>query len=595
MKNLLSKIKGKFFVQILLLVIAVIFFIGSYRRSMDSLMAIIFPLELEGEYCQDDGEWKTFHKGEKISALKGDLIFRGNFQLDLSEVEQYQFYLDHIELTIYRNGEKVYCSIPDYPLTSETTCVKRWATWFCEPVQPNEQLEFHLHNPHNVGNVDAFELFFDSIYACPEMLLQGELQKNFQALEIVAVLVLTIALVLLGMAAGSAVIDYELGQKLWPLGLLTLFMGGYILTDKQMDIIIYYRSILFTNLQRLCMMFAAYEIAFIVQGEINEKKEHKIPPFVLCLGIFNLALLLVVSFGNIMLYSTLMIWQIAQGLVFVLLIFYGIKAFMKKDSKNWSLLLSGIFLMCSVLLEFINAYLHFWSQGFLWKTVFIVCLIHHLIEGARTVPKNYRASKETARLKGELKNSRVVLAMSQIRTHFIFNVLNAISGMCLYDPAEANQTVVHFAKYLRGNINILQDDELISFRKELEHLEDYIVLEKVRFEDRIKFVKELEVEEFLIPPLILQPIVENAIKHGLLRNKKGGSIYLKTRRENHEIVIQIVDDGVGFDTQKPIREGAVGISNVKFRLEYMIKGQMLIESVPGAGTTVTIRMPYMVL
>jgi sensor histidine kinase YesM len=103
------------------------------------------------------------------------------------------------------------------------------------------------------------------------------------------------------------------------------------------------------------------------------------------------------------------------------------------------------------------------------------------------------------------------------------------------------------------------------------------------------------VEEFLIPPLILQPIVENAIKHGLLRNKKGGSIYLKTRRENHEIVIQIVDDGVGFDTQKPIREGAVGISNVKFRLEYMIKGQLLIESVPGAGTTVTIRMPYMVL
>ena len=151
MKNLLSKIKGKFFVQILLLVIAVIFFIGSYRRSMDSLMAIIFPLELEGEYCQDDGEWKTFHKGEKISALKGDLIFRGNFQLDLLEVEQYQFYLDHIELTIYRNGEKVYCSIPDYPLTSETTCVKRWATWFCEPVQPNEQLEFHLHNPHNVS------------------------------------------------------------------------------------------------------------------------------------------------------------------------------------------------------------------------------------------------------------------------------------------------------------------------------------------------------------------------------------------------------------------------------------------------------------
>ena len=141
MKNLLSKIKGKFFVQILLLVIAVIFLIGSYRRSYDSMMAMIFPVNLEGEYCQDGGEWKTYHTGEKISALKGDLIFRGNFELDLSDVEQYQLYLDHIEATIYKNGEKVYSSKIEYPVTRETTCVKRWDTWFCEPVQPEPEME----------------------------------------------------------------------------------------------------------------------------------------------------------------------------------------------------------------------------------------------------------------------------------------------------------------------------------------------------------------------------------------------------------------------------------------------------------------------
>ena len=73
--------------------------------------------------------------GDKFSALKGDLIFRGNFELDLSEADQYQFYLDHIELTFYQNGEKVYCSKAQYPLTTETTCVAAWHTWFCEPVQ----------------------------------------------------------------------------------------------------------------------------------------------------------------------------------------------------------------------------------------------------------------------------------------------------------------------------------------------------------------------------------------------------------------------------------------------------------------------------
>ena len=295
-----------------------------------------------------------------------------------------------------------------------------------------------------------------------------------------------------------------------------------------------------------------------------------------------------------MLYSTLMVWQIVQGSIFVVLLFFGLKTYIEKSPKKWSLLLSGILLIGSILVEFINGYAYIWKQGLLWKVVFVICLVHHMVEGIRTVPKNYRASKETVRLKGELKNSRVVLAMSQIRTHFIFNVLNAISGMCLYDPAEANQTVVHFAKYLRGNINILQDDELIPFSKELEHLEDYIVLEKVRFEDKIQFIKELEVEEFLIPPLILQPIVENAIKHGLLRTKKGGFIKLITKRSFNQIEIQIIDDGAGFDIETSIREGAVGISNVKFRLEYMIKGKIEIESEPEKGTTVTIKMPYIV-
>ena len=595
MKKVLSKISKNFCIQILLFIVAILFLAGSYNRSQESLMAMIFPLSPVGEYCQDGGEWKTYHKGDKISALKGDLIFRGNFDVDVSEANQYQFYLNHIELTVFRDGEKVYSSKLEYPLTTETTCIKGWYPWYCEPITKDEVLEFHLHNPHHAGNINAYEEFFESIYACPEMMLQGELQQESRKMEIVALILIIIALVLLGMAGGSSVIDHEFGHKLWPLGLLTLFVGGYFLFDKRMDIINYSKDILVTNMQRLCMMFAAYELSFIVQNEINENKDKKISLIVFALSVFNVGLLAIISFGNIMLYNTLIVWQIVQGIVFVLLIFLGIKTFLEKPSKKWSLLLSGIILMIFLLLEFVNEYLYLWKPGIFWKNIFVLCLLHHLIEGVRTVPKNYRASKETERLKKELKNSRVVLAMSQIRTHFIFNVLNAISGMCLYDPAQANQTVVHFAKYLRGNINVLQDDELIPFRKELEHLEDYIVLEKVRFEDRIQFVKELEVDEFLIPPLVLQPIVENAIKHGLLRTKKGGTIRLTTKREDNYILMQIIDDGAGFDMELPIRAGAVGINNVKFRLEYMIDGKMEIISAPGKGTTVNIKMPYVVL
>lgn len=595
MKKVLGKMNKNLYMQLLLFVAAVILIISSYGRSQEANMAYLFPVQLEGEYSLAGEKWQSYQAGEKISALKGDLIFRGNFVLDLSEVTEYQFYLDHVELTIYRNGEKVFHSVPEFPLSEETTCVESWHTWYCDPVQSDEVLEFHLHNPHEIGNIQAYQSFLDSIYGCPENILQGRLHMQKQSEEIMALLIMIIAMILLGMAAGCLVIDYELGQKLWPLGFLTLFMGGYILFDLQIDIVNYYKNILTTNGQRICMMFAAYEITVIVQNKINESREKKLPPLVLGLSIFNMGLLLVAFLGNILLYDTLQVWQIGQGIVFGVLIVAGVKEFWNMPSKKWNLLCSGILLMSSVVLEFFNSYVNLWNQGLLWKIVFVVCLIQHLLVGIRTVPKNYRASKETERLKRELKNSRVVLAMSQIRTHFIFNVLNAISGMCMYDPAEANRTVIHFAKYLRGNIDILRDDELILFEKEMEHLENYIALEKVRFEEKIRFEKELETEVFLIPPLVLQPIVENAIKHGLLRTKNGGCVQLKTRREDDQIIIEIKDDGAGFDVHEPVREGAVGINNVKFRLEYMIGGKLEIESEPGKGTTITIRMPYVTL
>ena len=149
-------------------------------------------------------------------------------------------------------------------------------------------------------------------------------------------------------------------------------MGGYFMFDKRMDIINYSKDILFTNMQRLCMMFASYEISFVVQDEINKKRENKIPPVVLCLSIFNIGLFLVISFGNIMLYNTLMVWQIVQGIVFVVLIFFGIKSFLEKPIKRWNLLSSGIVLMCFILLEFINGYIYIWKPGVLWKNTFVI-------------------------------------------------------------------------------------------------------------------------------------------------------------------------------------------------------------------------------
>ena len=162
--------------------------------------------------------------------------------------------------------------------------------------------------------------------------------------------------------------------------------------------------------------------------------------------------------------------------------------------------------------------------------------------------------------------------------------------MCEYDPIKADETLVQFARYLRHNIDVMQEDGLEMFSKTLEHLEDYVQLEQVRFGDKIKFVKDLKVTEFKIPSLVLQPIVENSIKHGLCQKKDGGTIVIETWTDGTNIKIAISDDGVGYcvETEK---EESVGLRNVAFRLKNMVDGNMEIESTEGIGTKVLITIP----
>ena len=181
--------------------------------------------------------------------------------------------------------------------------------------------------------------------------------------------------------------------------------------------------------------------------------------------------------------------------------------------------------------------------------------------------------------------------MSQIRSHFVFNILNAISGMCKYDPEKADNTIVCFARYLRTNINIMEEDGPVPFRTAMQHLEDYVALEQVRFGDRIRFVKDIQVDQFMLPSLILQPLVENSIKYGIKPKPEGGTVTLRTWAEEKQICISVEDDGIGFDVDKMPSSGSVGIKNVRFRLEQIMHGQLDIQSVPGKGTTVTISIP----
>ena len=182
------------------------------------------------------------------------------------------------------------------------------------------------------------------------------------------------------------------------------------------------------------------------------------------------------------------------------------------------------------------------------------------------------------------------IMLSQIQPHFLYNSLTAIAQLCEKDPARAKRATISFADYLRGNMDSLKSRELIPFSKELEHIESYLCLEQIRFGDQLEIIFDIETVDFQVPVLSVQPVVENAVKHGI---KRQGTVVIRTQEKAEWYEIQVIDDGVGFDPDEKKEDGRshIGIENVKSRLWDMCSGKLSYASSPGEGTTVTIWIP----
>ncbi len=186
---------------------------------------------------------------------------------------------------------------------------------------------------------------------------------------------------------------------------------------------------------------------------------------------------------------------------------------------------------------------------------------------------------------------RIHIMMSQIRPHFLYNTLSTIQALCSTDPEKAAGVTERFSQYLRQNLDSLGEPGLIPFWKELEHTRTYAAIEETRFRG-VRVEYDIGDSDFSLPPLTLQPLVENAIRHGV-RGREEGIVTVRTRREGrwHELTIR--DNGTGFDVgQLAVRDsGRIGIRNVRERLESMCGGTLDIASRIGEGTEVTIRIP----
>jgi sensor histidine kinase YesM len=189
---------------------------------------------------------------------------------------------------------------------------------------------------------------------------------------------------------------------------------------------------------------------------------------------------------------------------------------------------------------------------------------------------------------------------AQIKPHFLFNALNAIIATCPTDPNQATELLVKLSDYLRSSFGFHNLDQLVPLRQELMLVEAYLSLEKARFDDRLRVEYDIEADwGRLLPPLSIQPIVENAVRHGIMQREEGGSIRVSVRTEDQRLIVRITDDGVGIESDmlpellQPRNKdrGGVGLINIHRRLLTLYGEGLHIESEWQQGTVVSFTVP----
>ena len=592
---------------LILLAAALVWF--NHSNSMQSEPTVNIELYFQGEYRVADGEWKTYVPGEHIPATEGDVTLRGNLykryegeELGIynSEDMPVAFYSNHINLTfceITETGEKTYFVVDnENPLFKDTHCGKSWAAYQFMS-NPENPVEILIHNPHDFGNETAIDemlsnmSFWMGIEFEKGVLDSGTTERN------VGLFFIMISVMLLGIALFSSLIHIKNSKIIWVLGSLVWLAGIYFSYDADgvafwSESIVANTTILGASMM-LYMFFLAILTAFFM---VETRRIGKLT--VILLGVANAVFFIVPILSDVLFYDLWRWWSVVQLIANAVLAGCLIREFLTSRTKLRWLYIGAFLPLIAFAADVVGIGLGAWRGGMISQYVFIALCVVAIVMVLKLIPNNINAAAKAKELEmekivlnAELAESRISTMMSQIRPHFIYNTLGSIEQLCDLDPKKAGELVHDFAKYLRGNFGELDNPKPILMSQEMDHVRHYVSIENVRFPD-MSFTFEMNSDDFHIPALTVQPIVENAIKHGLMKLQKGGAIHVVSYETETDYCVSVQDNGVGFDTSLLIDEREhVGLRNIRERLKAMVNGTMEIESTVGVGTKVLVKIP----
>ncbi len=285
-------------------------------------------------------------------------------------------------------------------------------------------------------------------------------------------------------------------------------------------------------------------------------------------------------------------------------LYRSIKLRFKQPALDWQVLFALMVVVLEVLRldigPLVGSNLFYLRAPHVWLEILIV--ITTLVAVGLPV-KIWNSTRIERKLQDQhrmLLEARMDALVSQINPHFLFNTLNTISSLIRVDPDTARTVLLKLSRILRRRLKV--QAHFLPLKEELEFIDDYLDIEVVRFgRDKLRISKDIEpgAEDVVVPSMILQPLVENAIRHGIAPKIEGGSITLRARRENQRLVVEIRDDGVGIppSRRQEIYAAGIGIRNVTERLRVLFGDQFSLDvkSEPGKGTMVSFSIPELVV
>lgn len=551
---------------------------------------------IEGTYSEEGGPWQPLTREAEFDYLElRSITARGHFTGDIPAGEKRYFNICQLWVTLRVNGQEVFRFGPQEGDGNPAQSIgNMWVSFTSPGITTDDVVELSFGNLYRNAYFIQFDNLLWHMYTGSEQaMLVRAINKDAGLLFMgVVFLVLTLFLAITGVLLALLRIR-GVGQFLC-LGLSTFFTAAWFITlAPASSLLIPFPVFLNTLYAYSIQGIAGFIILFATANLSGLRKRGMLA----AMGVLMAAMLVAIRLqmtGTRDMFSTIDYFSTLDSIIALMLVVclvYEIRVL--KNQKLMTFFKAMLPLVVLGVAEMLNGIWQLLEAGICFG---LGLFLFTVLEGyfiLRRIRQSMEAEKRAAAMETELAQGRISVMLSQIQPHFLYNALVGIQELCDTKPEVASAALEHFSYFLRGNLDALTNTALIPFEKELEHVEDYLYLEKMRYDERLNIRWEITCKDFVLPPLTLQSMVENAVRYGITKKNGGGSLCIRSERVGEQVVITVGDDGVGFDVNAPKEDGRshTGISGVRSRLETMCGGSLCVTSQPGAGTQVKILLP----